>query len=127
MDLQLWTRTPQLQNNFTSALSELGEIPESLWLLLAKLVGATAGSAISIVYVLPKGRRDALVRFFVGLGIGVVFGSATGIAISDYLGIADRLSAVEISLSGSAAASLCSWWGLGVLSRFANHHHSKSA
>ncbi|MEM7214848.1 MAG: DUF6107 family protein [Pseudomonadota bacterium] len=100
------------------------DMPEAVWLLLAKLVGAVAGSAISIVYVLPGGPREAFIRFIVGLGIGIVFGSATGHAMADYLGIAERLSRVEITLSGSTAASLCAWWGLGMLARFAKKLNS---
>ena len=99
-----------------------GELPDTLWLLAAKLAGAVAGSAISIAYVLPRGRREAVIRFFVGLGVGIVFGSVTGHVLADQLGIAARLSAIETTLSGSAAASLCAWWALGVLSRIAASH-----
>ena len=106
-------------NHQLAILTPGGDIPETLWLYLAKLLGAVAGSAISIVYVLPRGRREAFIRFFVGLGVGLVFGSATGLALADYLGVTDRLSPFEITLSGSTAASLCAWWGLGALARLA--------
>lgn len=111
--------------NLSSILPTAHEIPESLWVIFAKLVGASAGSAISIVYVLPKGRREAMLRFFVGLGCGIVFGAATGLAIADYLGISNRLSSFEMTLSGSAAASLCAWWGLGLIARLSTRQSIK--
>lgn len=108
-----------MRSDVSGILSAASEISDSAFLLLAKLTGATVGSAISIVYVLPKNKREALIRFIVGLGIGVIFGSATGLVIADYLEVKDRLSPFEVTLSGSAAASLCAWWGLGILSRLA--------
>jgi len=89
-------------------------------LILAKIFGAAIGSAISIVYVLPRGKREASARFFIGLGVGVIFGSATGHALAEYLGVSEQLSGIEITLSGSAASSLCAWWGLGIMSRLAS-------
>lgn len=94
-------------------------VSNEVFVIVAKIAGAIAGSAISLVYVLPKGKREAFARFFVGLGIGIIFGAATGHALADQLGVASHLSDIETTLSGSAAASLCAWWGLGLLSRFA--------
>lgn len=85
----------------------------------AKLAGAAAGSAISVAYLLPKGRREAAVRFLIGIVTGIVFGAPAGLALADRLGFGEALSPVELAMMGSAAASLCAWWALGVLSRFA--------
>ncbi|MEO0329404.1 MAG: DUF6107 family protein [Pseudomonadota bacterium] len=108
-----------MSDRFIAGLVPLSEIPESVWLLIAKLFGAISGSAISIVYILPSGRREAMARFFVSFGIGLIFGPATGFAMADYLGVANRISSTEITLSGAAAASLGAWWGLGLLVRLA--------
>ena len=44
--------------------------------LLARLAGAVGGAAISVAYVLPRGRREAGLRFFTGVTAGVIFGPA---------------------------------------------------
>lgn len=94
-------------------------VPEQVWLLIAKTIGAIAGSAVSIAYLLPSGKREAALRFAIGLTAGLVFGSAVGLKLADQLGIGDRITAFETTLSGAAVASLCAWWALGVLSRVA--------
>lgn len=84
-----------------------------------RTLGASAGAAVSLIYLLPKSRREAASRFFTGLACGLTFGGPTGIWMAERLALADQLSSSEIMLSGSAAASLCAWWGLGVLQRLA--------
>ena len=86
----------------------------------AKLVGAAAGSAISVAYLLPRGRRDAAARFLIGIVTGLVFGVPAGLTLAKHLGIDDALSPGEQAMMGSAAASLCAWWALGVLKRCAD-------
>jgi hypothetical protein len=86
----------------------------------AKLVGAAAGSAISVAYLLPQGRREAAARFLIGIVTGLAFGVPAGLTLAKYLGIDDALSPGERAMMGSAAASLCAWWALGVLQRFAD-------
>jgi len=93
----------------------------------AKGLGAVAGSAISIAYILPKGRREAAIRFAVGVVSGLVFGGAAGLKIVSELGIEDRLGAVETVLMGSAAASLCAWWAVGFVSRYFSSRTSSNA
>lgn len=90
---------------------------EAAWLWAAKGTGAVAGSAISLAYILPKGRREAAVRFAVGLACGLVFGGAAGLKIVAELGIAEAIGTGETMLLGSAAASLCAWWALGFVMR----------
>lgn len=99
----------------------LTEFPltDDVWALIAKTAGAVCGSAISLAYVLPRGRREAALRFATGLVAGMVFGTPAGLKIADILGLDAMLSPVEIALTGAAAASLCAWWALGVLARFA--------
>lgn len=89
----------------------------ALW--TAKIVGACAGSAISVAYLLPASRRDAAARFLVGIVTGIVFGAPAGLALAGHLQLDLALSPPELVLMGSAAASLSAWWALGVLSRFA--------
>ena len=85
--------------------------------LLAKAVGALAGSLISLAYVLPRGRREAMLRLAVGAVSGLVFGTTAGVKIADMLDVLDRISVTEVSLMGAALTSACAWWGLGALQR----------
>jgi len=107
-----------------SSFNFISEIPEHVWVFVAKIVGAICGSAISIAYLLPKDRREAFLRFFIGISMGMIFGTSAGMKLSDYLGITQRISAIEMALSGAALASLCAWWGLGILSRFSSRFGS---
>jgi len=90
---------------------------ETAWLWLAKIAGAIAGSAISVAYVLPRGRREAALRFTVGAVSGLIFGGAAGLKIASELDVGSALGAFEIMLMGSAAASLSAWWALGLVMR----------
>lgn len=83
----------------------------------ARLVGALAGSAISLVYLLPKGRREAAIRFLTGVACGLIFGGPVGLWIVRKLDVAAELSPPEIMLAGATAASLSAWWGLGLMVR----------
>ena len=93
---------------------------EATWIWAAKGTGATLGSAISLAYLLPKGPREALVRFMIGLTTGLVFGTTAGLWIAARLDLAGQLPETELALVGSAAASLGAWWALGALKRFAD-------
>ncbi len=95
----------------------MSDISHAAYLWSAKGIGALAGSAISIAYMLPKGRREAALRFCVGLVTGLVFGTTAGMKIASSLDVIDRLSPAEVMLMGGAAASLFSWWGLGMIAR----------
>jgi hypothetical protein len=90
------------------------------WLWLAKAVGAVAGSAVSLAYILPDGRREAGIRFAVGVACGLAFGGTAGLKIASELGIEGRIGTTETMLMGSAAASLCAWWAIGFLYRMLN-------
>jgi len=87
------------------------------WLWMAKVAGAVAGSAISLAYILPHGRREAAARFAVGVVCGLVFGGTAGLKIASELGIENLLGPGEMMMMGSAAASLCAWWALGFAMR----------
>lgn len=93
------------------------DMSDTGWLWLAKGAGAVAGSAISLAYILPQGRREAAVRFAVGVVCGLVFGGTAGIKISDELGIEQEIGPPEMMLMGAAVASLCAWWALGFAQR----------
>ena len=86
---------------------------------MERTIGASAGAAVSLVYMLPADRREAACRFVGGLVSGLVFGGPAGVLLAGRLGIAAHLSASEIMLSGAAAVSLSAWWALGVLARLA--------
>ncbi len=97
-------------------------VNDAAWLWAAKGAGAVAGSAISLAYILPKGRREAAARFAVGVVCGLVFGGTAGLKIAAELGVDRLIGTTEMMLMGSAAASLCAWWALGlVLRTFARH------
>ena len=87
--------------------------------LAEKATGAIVGSAISIAYVFPSGRRDAAIRFFTGVAGGFVFGTTVGVKLAHDFRIADVLSEGETALMGSAVASLAIWWVMGFLLRLA--------
>jgi hypothetical protein len=93
------------------------EFSQAAWIWAAKGLGAVAGSAMSLAYILPKGRREAAVRFAVGVACGLVFGGAAGLKLVAELGISDAIGPAETMLLGSAAASLCAWWALGFVMR----------
>lgn len=103
----------------------MAHLPSDTSMLATKLVGASAGAAVSLAYLLPKTRREAAGRFFTGLACGVIFGGPTGLWAADRLALSDLLSDAEIMLAGSAAASLCAWWALGILSRLAERYGQK--
>lgn len=88
----------------------------SLW--LAKAVGAIAGSAISLAYVLPHGMRDAAIRFLSGVAGGLVFGTPIGVHIAKQMQIDDLLSDAEITVMGAGVASLGLWWAIGIALRW---------
>lgn len=94
------------------------QMPDAALEWALKGAGAVAGSAISLAYVLPRGRREAALRFFVGVACGLVFGGTVGVKLADELGVGALLGANETMLTGAAVASLCAWWGLGLTLRF---------
>lgn len=93
------------------------EIADAAWLWAVKGAGAVAGSAVSLAYMLPSGRREAGIRFAVGVVCGLVFGGTAGVKIAAELGVDRLLGTTEMMLMGSAAASLCAWWALGFVMR----------
>lgn len=113
------TRTAKL-----SWLSGFGEIPDSGWVWFAKLVGALAGSAVSIVYVLPRNRREAASRLVVGVITGLIFGTTVGHHVAIRLALNETLSKWEITLVGATLSSLAAWWVIGMLIRLANRYQA---
>ncbi len=93
------------------------DMSQAGWIWLAKGAGAVAGSAISLAYILPHGRREAAARFAVGVVCGLIFGGTAGLKIAAELGVQDAIGPGELVLMGSAAASLCAWWALGFAMR----------
>ena len=94
-------------------------------MLAARMVGATAGAWVSLVYLLPESWKEAVSRFLTGACCGVMFGAPVGIWLSERLGLVGQLTALETALSGSAAASLSAWWVLGALVRMAGRFGAK--
>jgi hypothetical protein len=86
-----------------------------LW--MERTIGASAGAAISLVYRLPRGPREAASRYLTGLISGLIFGGPAGMFLAGRMGLTAALSSSEIMLSGAAAVSLSAWWGLGLLQR----------
>ncbi|PZO81671.1 MAG: hypothetical protein DI629_03795 [Mesorhizobium amorphae] len=95
----------------------MSEWGEAAWLWAAKGAGAVAGSAVSLAYILPQGRREAATRFLVGVACGLTFGGTAGLKIVAELHLERLIGPGETVLMGSAAASLCAWWALGFLLR----------
>lgn len=95
----------------------MSDISSTAWIWAAKGTGAAAGSALSLVYMMPASRREACARLAAGLIAGIVFGGAAGLAIAERIGVAAVIGEAETMLMGSAAASACAWWGLGLAAR----------
>ena len=95
----------------------MSHISDAAWMWAAKGAGAVAGSAISLAYILPHGRREAALRFAVGTVCGLVFGGTVGLKVASELGLSKLLGSYETMLMGSAVASLCAWWALGFVMR----------
>ncbi|WP_343313897.1 DUF6107 family protein [Brucella sp. BE17] len=101
-----------------SNLNETVLSSEAAWMWSAKIAGAVAGSAVSLAYMLPKGRREAAIRMAVGIICGLIFGGAAGVKIADMLSLDKALGSAELVLIGSASASLAAWSALGIFKRF---------
>lgn len=95
-------------------MADIGNDP-GFW--VERTLGASAGAAISLVYLLPANRREALSRFLAGLVLGMIFGGPAGVWLANRAGIGTQLSPSETMLSGAAAVSLCAWWMLGLVER----------
>jgi hypothetical protein len=95
----------------------MSDMSNAALLWAVKGAGAVLGSAVSLAYVLPRGRREAAIRFGVGVASGVVFGSAAGLKIADELSLPASIGDAELMLMGSAAASFVAWWALGFVIR----------
>ncbi len=110
---------PHHQRRFVATIIEeiFGEVSPSLW--FAKILGALAGSLVSIAYILPRGRREAILRLIVGIAVGLIFGGIAGLKLADAMGLLEKMPAFEIALMGATFASACAWWGLGALQRLA--------
>lgn len=105
-------------------MADFGSDP-GLW--MAKGAGAVAGAAVSLVYMLPRGRREAASRFVTGVVFGLIFGGPTGVWLAARLGIAGQLSGGELVMSGAAAASMMAWWVLGAAVRVAKRFGRETA
>ena len=110
-----WTMTPRFD---LAAALHPADLPDQILLWMAKVTGAVLGSAISIAYVLPKGRREAAIRFLTGVSVGIVFGPVVSASLAERFGVTSQLTRFEIALMGAAGASLAAWWALGALRRF---------
>lgn len=102
-----------------SNLSETVMTSDATLVWFAKIAGAVAGSAVSLAYMLPNGKREAGIRFAVGIICGMVFGGAAGVKIAETLSLEALLGRAELMLMGATAASLAAWSVLGILKRFA--------
>lgn len=107
--------------------TEIGtSLGNDLGIWIANVLGALAGAGVSLIYLLPKNRREAVSRFVTGVSCGLIFGGPTGIWMAERLGISEAVSGADVMLTGSATASLCAWWVLGALSRIAARYGKKS-
>lgn len=98
----------------------ISEVSPETQIVLAKAIGAVAGSMISIAYIMPKGKREAAARFLTGLTAGLVFGLPVGVWVASKTGIIAYLTKLEVAIMGAALASLSIWTALGVALRLSN-------
>jgi hypothetical protein len=92
----------------------------------ARIAGAVAGAAISLAYILPAGRREAALRFAVGIVSGLTFGGVAGLKIAAELGLGGQIGEAERMLIGSAVASLSAWWVLGYVMRLLSRQRGQT-
>lgn len=78
--------------------------------IILKLVGAIAGTFLSLIFMLPRTMKEFLTRGGFTLVAGVIFAPQT----AGYLGWA---AGEETTLSSAAIAAFLSWWGLGAAAR----------
>lgn len=80
-----------------------------------RAIGASAGAVLSLVYLLPMRWQEAAARFATGMICGLVFGSS----VASFLATRFKIDVPhhELQLAGACAASFCSWWVLGLISR----------
>lgn len=110
-----------------SIFGQPGPFSEQQWIWIAKIAGAISGSAVSLAYMLPKGRREAASRFAVGILCGMIFGGAAGVKIAEQLALGTSLGQAELMLMGSAAASFAAWTALGIFKRFSDKLKNQDA
>jgi hypothetical protein len=84
------------------------------WMWSARGAGAVAGSAISLACLLPEHRREAALRFAVGVIAGLVFGGTAGLKIAAELEISERtvethITAIFSTLALNSRAQLAAW------------------
>ena len=84
---------------------------------VARVAGALAGSAISLGYLLPRRKREAFLRFGVGVLTGLIFGAPAGVHFVRWFEVGDEVSRIEMNLIGATLVSLCAWSGLGIVTR----------
>lgn len=78
--------------------------------LLLKVLGSSAGSLLSLVFMLPKTIRDLFTRAIGSFIAGLVFAPQ----IIDYL---HWLPSDETTISAAALAAFASWWMMGAITR----------
>ena len=96
--------------------------PSDLAVWAARLAGALAGSAISLGYLLPRRKREAYLRFGVGVATGLIFGAPAGIHLVRWLEMREEVTRLEVNLIGATLVSLCAWSTLGIITRLMRHH-----
>ena len=86
----------------------MSEFANEAGIWAARITGAVAGAGVSLVYLLPKSKREAASRFITGVSCGMIFGGPIGLWIVQQLDIAGALSGREIMVAGSAGSGLYS-------------------
>lgn len=79
-------------------------VPEGL---AAKLLGTFAGTALSLLFIIPRTRTEAFRRFFVS----VIAGYVGGAPLADYMGL-PHIADNDIFTHAIAAAA--GWWIVGL-------------
>ena len=52
----------------------MSEFANEAGIWAARITGAVAGAGVSLVYLLPKSKREAASRFITGVSCGMIFG-----------------------------------------------------
>lgn len=84
--------------------------PEIGAAVVAKLIGATAGAIVALVFILPKTIYEFIQRLATSLVSGVIFAPF----VRAKLGIPPDF---EGRIAGAFIAAFCAWWAMGAVHR----------
>ena len=101
------------------AAGRLTMTPESgIGLLIIKVCGAAIGAALAQIYLLPKTRREFMLRSTFSVPVGVLFSWVP-------MRMIDFPEGIEGTIAASCLAAFAAWWAAGAVVRIAETFNGK--